>query len=68
LTGTAGRLIAASAFVQLAIGVLQVLLPIQLVNHRASTLMVGVVAAAYSAGFVIGCWTSPRLIRGWLPC
>ncbi len=49
--------------IQIANGILQILLPLRLAEAAAPPLVVGAVASAYSVGFVAGCWAAPRLIR-----
>ncbi|MBP2297174.1 MFS transporter [Azospirillum rugosum] len=49
--------------IQIANGILQILLPLRLAEAAAPPLVVGAVASAYSVGFVAGCWAAPWLIR-----
>ena len=48
---------------QAAFGALGVALPIGMAAGGWSPALIGVVIAAYSAGFVIGAWLSPRMIH-----
>ncbi|WP_349596700.1 MFS transporter [Azospirillum argentinense] len=49
--------------IQVANGILQILLPLRLAEAAAPPLVVGAVASAYSVGFVLGCWAAPWMIR-----
>ena len=49
--------------IQIANGILQILLPLRLAEAAAPPLVVGAVASAYSVGFVGGCWAAPWVIR-----
>ncbi len=49
--------------IQVANGILQILLPLRLAEAAAPPMVVGAVASAYSVGFVAGCWAAPWLIR-----
>lgn len=49
--------------IQVANGILQILLPLRLAQADAPPIMVGAVASGYSIGFLIGCWVAPWSIR-----
>lgn len=58
-----GAVIAGAVLLQMANGLIGLLLPIRLDAEGYSSTAVGVVAAAYGAGFVLGCVRAPYLIR-----
>lgn len=56
-------LILTSMLLQAAAGLLSVLTPLSLDAMGANALGVGVVAAVFAAGFMLGAWASPDLVR-----
>lgn len=58
-----GAVVAAVAVLQVANGLLGVLVPLQLGLHRFPTAVVGLVVTAHSVGFLVGCLAVPRIVR-----
>lgn len=56
-------LIGGALLVQLAAGILSIIIPVQMALADQAPTLIGTVASSYSAGFVIGCFACPRLIR-----
>ena len=56
-------LIVAVMLLQAASGILSITTPLALSFMRASALGVGAVAAAFSAGFMLGAWFAPDIVR-----
>ena len=59
-------LILAVMLLQAASGILSVTTPLALDYMGVSALGVGVVAAVFSAGFMLGAWYAPDVVRQWL--
>ena len=55
-------LIAAVWFLQLAGGTLSVIVPLGLSELGASPTQIGVIAALYAAGMMMGAWLAPQLV------
>ena len=58
-----GAVVAGVAVLQVANGLLGVLIPLQLGLHRFPTTIVGLVVTAHSVGFLVGCLAVPRIVR-----
>lgn len=58
-----GAIVAGVAVLQVANGLLGVLVPLQLGLHRVPTTIVGIVLTAHSVGFLVGCLAVPRIVR-----
>lgn len=60
---TSAVIVVGAALLQLSNGLIGVLLPLRLAAAGTSDTLIGLVASAYGAGFLIGCLRAPLLIR-----